>query len=89
MGRAVCVFMSVCLRVHGRVGMRIWCQHCMGIEPAFGLITVHTHTKSIKEKLGYLFTIWRPVAINKLDRFVLQTGNIKYENYPNSVRDNR
>jgi hypothetical protein len=39
MGCAVCVFMSACLSVHGCVGMRIWCQQCMGIQPAFGLIT--------------------------------------------------
>jgi len=23
--------------------MRIWCRHCMRIQPAFGLITVHTY----------------------------------------------
>jgi hypothetical protein len=26
------------------VCMRIWCQQCMRIQPAFGLITVHTYT---------------------------------------------
>jgi hypothetical protein len=35
--------------VHGCVGMRIWCQHCMRIQPAFGLITVHTYkTKGVE-----------------------------------------
>jgi hypothetical protein len=47
MGRALGVFMSVCMcrymRVHGCMGMRTWCRHCMRIQPAFGLITVHTY----------------------------------------------
>jgi hypothetical protein len=56
MGCAVYVFMSVCLcvhvqvmRVHGCVGMRIWCQHCMRIQPAFGLITVHTYNGAVQQ----------------------------------------
>jgi hypothetical protein len=46
MGCAVCVVMSVCLCVHGCVCMRIWCRHCMRIQPAFGLITVHTYIRT-------------------------------------------
>jgi len=35
--------MCVCLRVHMCVGMRMWCQHCMRIQPDFRLITVHIY----------------------------------------------
>jgi len=38
MGMCVCRCVCVC--------MHIWCRHCMGIQPAFGLITVHTYTWS-------------------------------------------
>jgi hypothetical protein len=38
-----CVCMCRYMLVHGCVGMRIWCQHCMRIQPAFGLITVHVY----------------------------------------------
>jgi len=38
-----CVCMCRYMHVHGCVGMCIWCQHCMRIQPAFRLITVHTY----------------------------------------------
>jgi hypothetical protein len=35
-GMCACRYMCVCVR--------IWCRHCMRIQPAFGLITIHTYT---------------------------------------------
>jgi hypothetical protein len=43
----VCACGCMCryMRVHGCVGMCIWCQHCMRIQPAFELITVLTYER--------------------------------------------
>jgi len=43
-GMCACRYMCVCVCVC----MRIWCRHCMGIQPAFGLITLHTYTEVIE-----------------------------------------
>jgi hypothetical protein len=68
MGCAVCVFMSVCLHVHGGVGMHIWCQHCMRIQPAFGLITVRTHCRSNEEEDSYLL---ENLKVSTSSRFIV------------------
>jgi hypothetical protein len=60
----VCVCACVC--------MRIWCRHCLRMQPAFGLMTVHTyihtyiHTKERNIHLGFgvIATIWKIFGVD-------------------------